>query len=112
MKRITSAHNEPLKHLARLLSQARARREHGQTVLEGVHLVQTCLQHGLMPQQVYLPESRLHQPVLQTGLHKMHAFEHGLAVFAARARLREQPRQMLERLVVGRGNPFHGGIIS
>ena len=68
MKRITSAHNEPLKHLARLLSQARARREHGQTVLEGVHLVQTCLQHGLMPQQVYLPESRLHQPEIQALL--------------------------------------------
>ena len=56
MKQITSAHNEPLKHLARLLSQARARREHGQTVLEGVHLVQTCLQHGLMPPQAYPPE--------------------------------------------------------
>ncbi len=68
MKRITSAHNEPLKHLARLLSQARARREHGQTVLEGVHLVQTCLQHGLMPQQLYLPESRLHQPEIQALL--------------------------------------------
>ena len=68
MKRITSAHNEPLKHLTRLLSQARARREHGQTVLEGVHLVQTCLQHGLMPQQVYLPESRLHQPEIQALL--------------------------------------------
>lgn len=58
MKLITSAQNEQLKHLSKLLSQSKARREYGQTVLEGVHLLQTYLQAGLMPLQVYLPESK------------------------------------------------------
>ncbi|MDO5640513.1 MAG: RNA methyltransferase [Neisseria sp.] len=61
MKTITSAHNEQLKHLAKLLSQAKARREHKQTVLEGVHLLQTYLQAGYLPQQVYVPESKAGQ---------------------------------------------------
>ena len=75
-------------------------------------LRQQGLDFGLMQARFGQINLLRHQAVLQAGLHKMHAFEHGLAVFAARARLREQPRQMLERLVVGRGNPFHGGIIS
>lgn len=61
MKQITSAQNEQLKHLAKLLSQAKSRREHGQTVLEGVHLLQTYLQTGRLPQQVYVPESKMAQ---------------------------------------------------
>ncbi len=61
MKQITSAHNEQLKHLSKLLSQAKARREHRQTVLEGVHLLQAYLQVGLPVQQVYVPESKVHQ---------------------------------------------------
>lgn len=59
MKQITSAHNEQLKHLAKLLSQAKARKEYGQTVLEGVHLLQVYLQNGFQPLQVYIPESKL-----------------------------------------------------
>ena len=55
MKLISSAQNEQLKHLAKLLSQAKARREHGQTVLDGVHLLQSYLQAGRLPQQVYVP---------------------------------------------------------
>lgn len=58
MKLITSAQNEQLKHLAKLLSQSKARREYGQTVLEGVHLLQTYLQAGYEPDQVYLPEAK------------------------------------------------------
>ena len=38
MKLITSAQNDRLKYLSKLLSQAKARRASGQTVLEGVHL--------------------------------------------------------------------------
>ena len=52
MKLITSAQNEQLKHLFRLLTQAKARRESGETVLEGVHLLQTYLQSGGTPKQV------------------------------------------------------------
>ena len=58
MKLITSAQNEQLKHLFRLLTQAKARRESGETVLEGVHLLQTYLQSGGTPKQVYLPEKK------------------------------------------------------
>ncbi|WP_416192740.1 TrmH family RNA methyltransferase [Neisseria sp. CCUG12390] len=64
MKLITSAQNEQLKHLARLLSQSKARREYGQTVLEGVHLLQSYLESGGKPVQVYLPESKAnHQEI-------------------------------------------------
>lgn len=58
MKLITSAQNEQLKHLAKLLSQSKARRQCGQTVLEGVHLLQSYLEAGGSPVQVYLPESK------------------------------------------------------
>lgn len=58
MKHITSAQNEQLKHLAKLLSQAKARRAHRQTVLEGAHLLQAYLQSGGAPEQVYIPESK------------------------------------------------------
>lgn len=62
MKMITSAQNEQLKHLAKLLTQAKARRECGQTVLEGVHLLQVYLQSGALPEQVYLSQRRLAHP--------------------------------------------------
>ena len=52
MKLITSAQNDRLKYLSKLLSQAKARRASGQTVLEGVHLLQDYLQAGLTPVQV------------------------------------------------------------
>ncbi|MBF0804807.1 MULTISPECIES: RNA methyltransferase [unclassified Neisseria] len=58
MKLITSARNEQLKHVSKLLSHGKARRAHGQTVLEGVHLLQACLQAGVRPIQVYVPEHK------------------------------------------------------
>lgn len=60
MKQITSARNEQLKHVAKLLSHGKTRREHGQTVLEGVHLLQVYLQAGGEPLQVYVPENKRH----------------------------------------------------
>lgn len=64
MKLITSAQNEQLKHLSKLLSQSKARRQCGQTVLEGVHLLQSYLEAGGKPEQVYLPESKAnHQEI-------------------------------------------------
>ncbi len=68
MKLITSAQNEQLKHVSKLLSQAKARREYGQTVLEGVHLLQAYLQAGHQPLQVYIPESKSHQAEIRTLL--------------------------------------------
>ena len=65
MKLITSAQNEQLKHLSKLLTQSKARREYGQTVLEGVHLLQVYLEAGYTPKQVYLPESKNTHPEIR-----------------------------------------------
>ncbi|SUA21411.1 RNA methyltransferase [Neisseria gonorrhoeae] len=40
MKHISSTNNEHIRHLHRLLSQGKFRRQYAQTVLEGVHLLQ------------------------------------------------------------------------
>ncbi|PSJ81448.1 TrmH family RNA methyltransferase [Neisseria iguanae] len=58
MKLITSAQNEQLKHLSKLLSQSKVRRQCRQTVLEGMHLLQSYLESGGKPVRVYLPESK------------------------------------------------------
>ncbi|STZ75978.1 TrmH family RNA methyltransferase [Bergeriella denitrificans] len=68
MKMITSAHNGQLKHLAKLLGSARARRESGQTVLEGIHLLKTYLETGRQPLQVYLPEKQAQHTELQAAI--------------------------------------------
>ena len=71
MKLITSARNEQLKHLSKLLAQAKARRRHGQTVLEGVHLLQAFRQSGGQPLQVYIPESKQDSPEIRAALHAL-----------------------------------------
>lgn len=68
MNEITSPHNPQLKHLAKLLAQAKARREHGQTVLEGIHLLQSYLDAGGCPEHVYLPEKQWARPEIQALL--------------------------------------------
>ena len=62
MNTIESAQNPVLKHLAKLLRSARARRESGQAVLEGVHLLSAYLQAGGQVLQVYVPASKMQQP--------------------------------------------------
>ena len=62
MNTIESAQNPALKHLARLLRSARARRESGQAVLEGVHLLAAYLQAGGQVLQAYVPASKMQQP--------------------------------------------------
>jgi len=62
MNTIESAQNPALKHLAKLLRSARARRESGQAVLEGVHLLSAYLQAGGQMLQVYVPASKMQQP--------------------------------------------------
>ena len=52
MKTITSVHNESLRQLSRLLSSAKSRRESGRAVLEGVHLLDACLNAGGSPEAV------------------------------------------------------------
>ena len=59
---IESAQNPALKHLAKLLRSARARREGGQAVLEGAHLLAACLQAGGQVLQAYVPAHKMQQP--------------------------------------------------
>ncbi|OSI11779.1 TrmH family RNA methyltransferase [Neisseria canis] len=68
MKYITSAQNEQLKHLAKLLSSAKERRLCRQTVLEGTHLLDACLKAGWAPQGFYIPESKAGKPEIQALL--------------------------------------------
>ena len=62
MNTLSSAQNPALKHLAKLLQSSRARRQHGQAVLEGVHLLSACLDSGIRPLKVYVPAHRFSQP--------------------------------------------------
>ncbi|HFA7303189.1 TPA: RNA methyltransferase [Neisseria gonorrhoeae] len=59
MKHISSTNNEHIRHLHRLLSQGKFRRQYAQTVLEGVHLLQVFLQSGRKPVGVYIPEAKM-----------------------------------------------------
>lgn len=59
MKHISSTNNEHIRHLHRLLSQGKFRRQYAQTVLEGVHLLQVFLQSGGKPLGVYIPEAKM-----------------------------------------------------
>lgn len=56
-KHITSAANDEMKQLARLLDTARERRKHGVVVLEGLHLLQSALAAGWRPQALYVNEA-------------------------------------------------------
>lgn len=71
MKTIVSAHNPALKHLAKLLACAKMRRRHAQAVLEGVHLLESCLNAGKPPQQVYVPQTRLHHREIRALLTRL-----------------------------------------
>jgi TrmH family RNA methyltransferase len=59
---ITSRDNPRLKHLRGLLEQANARRKSGQTVLEGIHLLDAYQRAGLTPESIFFSESMLSHP--------------------------------------------------
>lgn len=83
MKLITSAQNGLLKHLAKILSSAKYRREQRQTALEGVHLLQAFLDSGGVPLQVLVPETRLNRPEIRDLTKRLNA--DGLYAAADRA---------------------------
>ena len=57
LHRIQSTQNEQLKHLAKLLNQAKYRREQQQTVLEGIHLLTAYLDaDNPFLEHIYIPE--------------------------------------------------------
>ncbi len=62
MNTLSSAHNPALKHLAKLLQSGRTRRQHGQAVLEGTHLLSAYLDNGGQPLKVYVPAHKQQQP--------------------------------------------------
>ncbi|MCP3897188.1 RNA methyltransferase [Moraxella sp.] len=57
MNLITSKDNSTIKHAHALLTHHRTRKKSGQTVIEGVHLLDAFLKQGLTPHKVILSES-------------------------------------------------------
>ncbi|MDF0605042.1 RNA methyltransferase [Neisseriaceae bacterium TC5R-5] len=72
-KIITSAHNDEIKSLCRLIQHSRERREQGLIVLEGIHLTQACLQAGGHLQRLYLNERARQHPEVQNLLSSLPA---------------------------------------
>ncbi len=62
MRTITSAANPALKRWRSLLGDAAARREHGEFVIEGPHLVEEALRRGVRPGSLIVAETALAQP--------------------------------------------------
>ena len=56
---LSSRDNPRIKHLHALASSARDRRKHGETVLDGAHLIQAAIQAGMGLKAVYVSESGL-----------------------------------------------------
>ena len=64
---ITSDKNTTVKLVKALLAQARQRKKHGQTVIEGVHLIDAVLRSDYPFVQVILSESARNHPEVQLG---------------------------------------------
>lgn len=62
MKTISSRDNPLYRELHRLSSNARARRDSGLCVLDGIHLAQVYLQQVGLPERCVVSESALHNP--------------------------------------------------
>lgn len=62
MKQITSRDNPTVKHLHALATSARDRRKHGQTLLDGAHLLGVALERGQALSQIVVSESGRAQP--------------------------------------------------
>ena len=70
MKHITSADNPGFKLLRELATSARERRKLGQTLLDGVHLVETWLGRGPRPAQLVVSESGRERPEIAALLRR------------------------------------------
>ncbi|MCP2040380.1 TrmH family RNA methyltransferase [Neisseria sp. HSC-16F19] len=62
MQHITSPHNSALKQLAKLIRNRRERERSGMAVLEGVHLAESFIRAGRLPETLYVPAHRLMHP--------------------------------------------------
>jgi TrmH family RNA methyltransferase len=71
VKHITSRDNPFFRELKKLAGSARQRRKSGQTLLDGVHLLQACLDSDNKPLHLLASESALHDPEI-VRLQKQH----------------------------------------
>lgn len=65
MNKITSSTNPTIKHLRKLAKSPLYRREHSQTILDGIHLCQSYLQAGLVPERVIISPTALEDSEVQ-----------------------------------------------
>ena len=68
MSLISSAQNPAIKHLIKLNDSARYRRECGECVLDGIHLIDSCLKAGQQPSKIFVAESQKDNPEIATLL--------------------------------------------
>lgn len=71
MKRISSRDNPFFKELLKLAGAARQRRKSGQVLLDGVHLVASCLAAGITPLQVLVSEASAQNAEVSALLRRM-----------------------------------------
>ena len=68
---ITSDKNTTVKLVKALLAQARQRNKHGQTVIEGIHLIDAALRSDYPFAQILLSESARNHPEVQQVLTRL-----------------------------------------
>ena len=68
---ITSAANPHIKHLRKLLTSAKARREEQLAIAEGIHLVESFLQTGTTPDQYICAQSALGHPEVKALIEQL-----------------------------------------
>ena len=62
---LTSAKNPLIKHIKQLSGQAKYRREHGETLLDGVHVCESYLALGQQPRHMVIAERALKNPEVE-----------------------------------------------
>lgn len=73
MALINSLHNPVIKHLAKLADSARYRRDMGEVLLDGIHLLDACLNAGEQPLRVFVAESASANNEIMTLLQRVKA---------------------------------------
>lgn len=73
MPSISSPHNPAIKHLMRLAESARYRRECGEVVLDGIHLLDACLDAGQQPERVFVAQGAAGNDQVRALLERLQA---------------------------------------
>jgi TrmH family RNA methyltransferase len=107
MKSIISRDNATYKQLMKLAESSRERRKQGKTLLDGVHLLEACLDAGLMPELLVVSESGVDQPeiaALLARLENIPQVQLSQALFAALSPV-ETPVGILALVSIPLGKP-------